>query len=149
MLTGQLSELFEVEKVIIIPCIGEEFACKGTIRWLGQNHVLIGGFDAKHDLTVKRSVIKALEEGGLTFSELSLTHHHTDQDFSSAYLDYLQMESLFVVPQFGVPEDQEALGLFHDLFPAYSAGNSIETLVIDDVKQQNGMINDLSWTICV
>jgi agmatine/peptidylarginine deiminase len=148
-LTGQLTELFEVEKVIIIPCVGEESGCRGTIRWLGQNHVLIGGFGTKNDFPTKRSVIKALEESRLNFSEFSLTRHQSDQDLSSAYLAYLHMENLLIVPQFGVAEDQEALSQFRMLFPAHAAKNQIETLDVSAFKQKGGMINDLSWNIRV
>lgn len=148
-LTGQLSELFEVEKVIIIPCVGEESGCRGTIRWLGQNHVLIGGFGTKNDFPTKRSVIKTLEESGLNFSELSLTRHQSDRDLGSAYLAYLHMENLLIVPQFGVAEDQEALRQFRMLYPAHAAKNQIETLDVSAFKQKGGMINDLSWNIRV
>lgn len=88
-------------------------------------------------------------------SVLSILKEHfqvIDLDLSSydelswAYINALQASRCIIVPGIGLPTDEEALRQYEKLFPSY-LGHIHMVQMRDFIKEWNGALNCLSWTI--
>jgi len=148
-LIGELGELFVVDKVIIIPRDpDDEYGhADGMIRYINDNHVLINGYYREYKPAFKKAFFGALEKNGLQYTELKYDVEHPDEELNWAYINYLQMETLLLVPQLGLAEDAEALAQISRVFPEYAGKGAIEMLDATLVIQHGGGLNCVSWNV--
>ncbi len=150
-LTGKLSELFEVDKVILIPWDkSEPFGhADGMLRFIDDDHVLINGYFREYDLKIRNAFFGALEKNHLGFTELNFNVEKSDECRNWGYINFLQMENLLIVPCFGIAEDSQALAQISQAFPAYAAKGQIVTLDSNSIIEHGGVLNCVSWNIAV
>lgn len=149
MLIGKLTELFEVEKVILIPRDkSERFGhADGMIRFIDNCHVLINGYFREYDPRFRNSFYNALDENGLKFTELKFNCENPNEELNWGYINYLQMDNLLLVPQFGITEDRQALEQISLIFSEYADKGQIETLDSTSIIEHGGVLNCVSWNI--
>ena len=87
---------------------------------------------------------------------LEFEERENPSEYRWAYVNWLQLENVLIVPQLGVPEDEEALRQIKENFmPDYEG--KIEQLMIGKEYNENGAhlnladlggcLNCASWTI--
>ncbi|MBU2552933.1 MAG: agmatine deiminase family protein [Bacteroidetes bacterium] len=148
-LIGKLTELFEVDKVILIPWDKTERYghADGMIRFIDNSHVLINGYFRDYDPKFRNSFLGALDKNGLAFTELKFNCEKPNEDLNWGYINYLQMENLLLLPQFGIAEDRQALEQISLIFPEYAVKGQIETIDSNSIIRHGGVLNCVSWNI--
>lgn len=148
-LIGKLSELFEVDKVILIPWDkSEPFGhADGMLRLIDDNHVLINGYFSDYNLRFKKAFFGALDKNQLGYTEIKFNVDKSDEGRNWGYINFLQMENLLIIPSFGIDEDDQALDQISQAFPGYANKGQIETLESNSIIQHGGVLNCVSWNI--
>ncbi|MDD3742240.1 MAG: agmatine deiminase family protein [Lentimicrobiaceae bacterium] len=108
---------------------------------------IINGYFRDYDPKFRNSFYGALDKNGLGFTELKFNCKKPDEDLNWGYINYLQMENLLLVPQFGIDEDRQALEQISLTFPEYVVKGKIETLDSSSIIQHGGVLNCVSWNI--
>lgn len=67
-------------------------------------------------------------------------------ELSWAYINAIQTSRCIIVPGIGLPTDDEALKQYEELYPEY-AGHIYMVQMREFIKEWNGALNCLSWTI--
>jgi len=150
-LLAKLKDLFEVEKVVLIPWDrGERYGhADGMVRFIDNETVLLQGY---------YNTRKELFEDGFIDSLLgSLKEHHLKYEFLNidykekinakfAYLNFLQTKNFILLPSLGIEQDDEALeGEIKKYFPDYK--DRIRKVKMNSIIAKGGALNCISWTI--
>ena len=59
------------------------------------------------------------------------------------YVNYLEVNDLIVVPEFGFKEDKEAVAVLQKAFP----DKQIETINYNDIALEGGLLNCTTWIV--
>jgi len=142
-----LKKLFHVKDILLIPWDRhEKFGhADGMVRLLSDNKLLVNSY--VKDNPFFKSFFKQLEKYNIDYELLSFTGDSLAPDKNWAYINYLQTDSLLLIPQFGIREDQQAMEALTRLFPHYAASNRIATIDATTLLNEGGALNCISWTI--
>lgn len=146
-LIKKLHEIFEVEKVVLIPWDDKcEFGhADGMLRFVNNDKVLISGFYETVDNEFKKWILESLEKAKLDWDWLRVSENEVEDNI--AYINFLQTKDLIIVPSLNRPEDDEAIKQIAKFFPEYSSKNRIDTVDMREVFQFDGALNCITWTI--
>lgn len=148
-LLGKLKKLFEVDTIILIPWDDSEIFghADGMIRFIDDDHVLINGYFSAYGKKFRDGFFGALESHNLRYTELTFDVPHPAEDLNWGYINYLQMDKLLIVPQFGIQEDNQAAEQIKNIFPAYAENGQIETINAREIIRHGGVLNCISWNV--
>lgn len=130
-------------EVIFIPwdSQGEPYGhSDGIIHYLGDNRVLMTNYP-DFDKTLARDYLRILEKH-FDVTTLKYNVKITDK-YSWSYINFLQVGNLVLVPQLGIPEDEQALEQISNLMPDCDV---IGIPAIEAVRR-GGALNCISWNI--
>lgn len=114
----------------------------GIIHYLGENRVLMTNY-ADFDATLAKEYQRILENH---FEVIPLKYNVKQKHKHSwAYINYLQVGNLVLVPQLGIPEDEQALAQISKALP-YCDIVGIPAL---EAVCKGGALNCISWNIKV
>lgn len=147
-LIEKLKQLFEVEKVIIIPWDkGEEYGhADGMVRFINDNTVLINEDFEYYPTDFKKKFFGAFRDNNILCEKLSFKVSKKNKR-RWAYLNYLQMEDIILLPKFGIDEDEQALEQFKSFFPEYALRDRIIQVFANPLEKKGGAFNCISWTL--
>jgi agmatine/peptidylarginine deiminase len=147
-LLHKLELLFEVDSIILVPWIPEEkFGhADGMIRFIDEQHVLVDGYYINKNKDFKNKFYKILYNNKLLPVEL-IFNVPRQSSKNWGYLNFLQMKDLLFFPQFGIEEDDQALQQIKAAFPDYAAKGQIETINCNEIINDGGVLNCISWNI--
>jgi len=149
-LLAKLKDLFEVDKIVLIPWDrGERFGhADGMVRFIDNETVLLQGYYQTR---------KELFEDGFIESLLgSLKANHLKYEFLNidyaekinakfAYLNYLQTRDFILLPSLGIEKDDEDLEKeIEKYFPGYK--DRIRKVRMNSIIAKGGALNCISWT---
>lgn len=142
-----LHDLFEVDKVVLIPWDEDcEFGhADGMLRFINNEKVLISGFYEKADDELKKWILDSLEKAKIDWEWLRVSEKEIEDNI--AYINFLQTKDLLLVPSLNRPEDDEAIKQISKYFPEYSSKNRIDRVDMREVFQFDGALNCITWTI--
>lgn len=142
-----LKKLFRVKDILLIPWDRtERFGhADGMVRLLSDNRLLVNSY-VKDDPFFK-SFFLQLKMHSIDYEVLLFTGPNLDPNNNWAYINYLQTDSILLIPQFGLAEDQQAVETLTRLFPAYAAAHRIATIDATSLLKEGGALNCISWTI--
>lgn len=147
----KLLEIELMHKVIIIPwhCIDPEdddadvFGhSDGFIHWCGGNKVLMSNHrdvDSQEASEIRR----IMESFGFDVTEMLFDATQPDLDWNWAYINYLHVGNLIVMPIFGIEEDKQALRYIQALNP----NCRIRQFRLRDVAAKGGALHCITWNI--
>lgn len=146
-LTKKLHNLFEVEKVVLIPWDKDcEFGhADGMLRFINNEKVLISGFYEKNNQKLKTSILKELEISRLDWEWLRVSEIEDEKNI--AYINFLQTKDFIIVPALNQTEDKIAIEQLSKFFPQYDSIKAIENINVVDIAKQQGALNCITWTI--
>lgn len=147
-LIRELEELFQVDKLYFVPEQPNDFTghSDGMIRFINNNTVLINNYK-KEKKEFQRAFQIAVHNMGLDYIELPYNPYQnsTYNQANGDYINYLQMEQAIIVPIFGIKEDEEAVRQFEKVF----AGQTIATIDSNEIANDGGILNCITWNIRV
>lgn len=150
-LTDKLKELFEVDKIVIIPWDKEEEYghADGMIRFIDDSTVLINGYfrDKEYSKRFQKEFFGALEHNKLEIKELKYNVPSPNERLNWAYINFLHTKDLIIVPKFGIEEDQQAFEQIKKYFPEYSNQNRICQVDMNETAKYDGALNCITWTV--
>lgn len=151
-LVAQLEHLLGVDKIIFIPTHPEDFIghADGIVRFLDENNVLINKYSKDRDkerTDFARTLRLSLRNAGLRCHEVPYNPYGNRKSIQAngVYVNFLQMKGVVFVPMFGLQEDDEAMRLFEQFF----SGQMVVPLESNDIADDGGVLNCISWNIQV
>lgn len=145
-LIDNLTELFEVDKLYFVPQQPKDFTghSDGMIRFLDANTVIINEY-SNEPKDFQRAFHIALHNAGLEYIEIPYNPYDNTKyaNASGEYINYLQMENIIIMPTFGIKEDDIAVRKFEELFK----GHTINTIESNDIAENGGILNCITWNI--
>ena len=137
----RLEEAFQCD-IIFLPWDRIEFMghSDGILHYVGDNRVLMTNY-ADFDAAKACQFLKILEKN---FEVIPLTYHvKRKHERSWAYINFLQIGKLVLVPQLGIPEDEQALQQIADAMPSCKV---IGVPALEAVRK-GGALNCISWNV--
>ena len=136
-----LEEAFR-NKIIFLPWDrNEKYGhSDGIIHYLGDNRVLMTNY-SDFDKTFAKNYLRVLEKH---FDVVTLTYNvKRKHERSWAYINFLQVGNIVLVPQLGIPEDEQALEQISKALP------DCEVVGIPALEavRRGGALNCISWNI--
>ena len=112
----------------------------GIIHYVGDHRVLLTNY-GDFDKTFAQAFLRILEKH---FEVIPLKYNVKRQHARSwAYINYLQVDNLVIVPQLGIPEDGQALQQIAEALPACKV---VGVPALEAVRK-GGALNCISWNI--
>jgi len=112
----------------------------GIVHYLGDNRVLMTNY-ADFDANMAKVYIRAMEN---YVEVIPLTYKVKRKHARSwAYINYLNVDGLVIVPQLGIPEDEQALQQIAELMPR----NKVVGVPALEAVRKGGALNCISWNV--
>jgi agmatine/peptidylarginine deiminase len=150
-LLQKLKDLFEVEKIVLIPWDrGERYGhADGMVRFIDNETVLLQGYyKTRKDLFEVgfiENLLGTLKENHLKYEFLNIDYPEKI-NAKFAYLNYLQTKDFILLPSLGIDQDDEALEQeIKKYFPGYM--DRIRKIKMNSIINRGGALNCISWTI--
>ncbi|MBR5352147.1 MAG: agmatine deiminase family protein [Bacteroidales bacterium] len=139
----QIEEAFQCEVVFLPWDRNEEYGhCDGIIHCLGDNRVLMTNY-ADFNKGIADEYLRILEKYfDVTILKYNVKRKHMR---SWSYINFLQIGTLVLVPQLGIPEDDQALEQISSALPDCE----IVGIPALEAVRRGGALNCISWNIKV
>ena len=128
--------------IVFLPWDRDEFMghSDGIVHYIGDNRVMMTNY-ADFNAAMSRRFIKAMDNYvDIVQLEYDVKRRH---ERSWAYINFLQIGSLVLVPQLGIPEDEQALQQISDAMPKCKV---IGVPALETVRK-GGALNCISWNV--
>jgi agmatine/peptidylarginine deiminase len=140
-LISRLHEVFEVDKVVLIPADSENIFghADGMLRFIDDDTVLVSSF-----YRGDKEMLRQLSRAGLKAEFLDLGQKKLHK-YEWAYVNFLQMRDVLLLPVFENGGNEKALELIQNWYPEYKG----KILPVDctTLLKYGGALNCVSWTI--
>lgn len=136
-----LEDTFQSE-IIFLPWDRNEFLghSDGIVHYIGNNRVLMTNY-ADFDSAMARRYMRILENH---FEVTPLTFNVKRKHKRSwAYINFLKIGRLVLVPQLGLPEDEQAMQQISEALP----GDNVVGIPALEAVRKGGALNCISWNI--
>lgn len=133
-------------KVIIIPwhkTRGDRYGhADGLIKYVGDNRILMGNHrDSQPEEA--NSIRQVLELHGFDVKELQYNSKRLTKVYNWAYVNFLQVGNIIIMPIFGIEEDAQAREQIQAVFPDCD----IYGIMSKEVAAEGGALHCLTWNI--
>jgi agmatine deiminase len=150
-LTHQLQKYFQIDKILFLPADPDDFTghADGMIRFYDVDTVLINNYVgekvSKKEIEFNKKFHSALKTTGLKIIEIPCNYQNNNYNHQAngAYINYLQMNDCVFLPIFNFKEDDIVVRQFEELFK----GQRIETINCNEIANEGGVLNCISWNI--
>lgn len=161
-ITSMLEELFEKPIVFIPVEPGDDLGhADGIVHLCGDGRVLVNDYSiiSRHWRKYQHQVDGVLHDAGLEVVPIPNAYHRcpdmTEKAFRSKYpmadsfnpapgyyLNFLRVENVILLPQFGFPEDSQAAAIIKAVFPQHK----IYPIECYDLSMLGGVLHCVTWT---
>ena len=142
----ELHELLQVDKLYFVPEQPGDFTghSDGMVRFIDENTVIINDYKEEKEWFYRAFEI-AIHNTGLDYIKIpyNVYGNKSNDQANGDYINYLQMENTVIVPTFGIEEDDEVVKQFEQLF----AGQTIATVPSNEIANDGGILNCITWNI--
>lgn len=141
----QLINLLEATfgcEIIFIPWDRNEVYghADGMVRHIEGNKVLLNNY-GNCDKAFRNKMVKILQA---RFNIVELNYKTSKPStYNWAYVNYIQVQNLILLPALGIDEDEQALEQFCKIFP----NQQIEQVDVSEIVPLGGALNCISWQI--
>lgn len=145
-LIKELHDLFQVDKLFLVPKQPKDFTghSDGMVRFIDEQTIIINDYKGE-DEKFHRAFEIAIHNTGLEYIKIPY-NPYDNENYDQAngdYINYLQMEKTVIIPTFGIKEDDEVVKQFEHLF----AGQTIATVPSNEIANDGGILNCITWNI--
>ncbi len=145
-LIKKLHDLFEVDKVVLIPWDEEcDYGhADGMMRFINPDTVLISGFYETVDEKFKKWILESVEKAKLDWNWLRVSENEVEDNI--AYINFLQTKDFIIVPSLNRPEDDVAIEQISKYFSEYASKIIIDKVDMREIVRHDGALNCITWT---
>ncbi len=139
-LVNQLEVLFQAELILIPWDRKEPYGhADGMVRFIENKKILLNNY-MDSDKRLRENLVKVLNP----HFEIIELHYNVPKrsELSWAYINYLQVGDLILLPAMGIDEDEQALSQFKGVFET-----DIEQVNVAELVRLGGALNCISWNI--
>ncbi len=139
-LINKIQDTFQIDKIVLIPQdkLDKYGHSDGMIRFIDDDTVLINHYYKNDSVILHR-----LKQAGLKTESIDYKVNKKNKR-NWAYLNFLQIKDLILLPKFGIDEDKQAYEQIEKFYPDYK-GRIAQINMIDIVKF-GGALNCITWT---
>ena len=145
-LIKELHELLEIDHLYFVPEQPGDFTghADGMVRFIDEDRIVYCDFE-KDDKQFYRAFEIAIHNTGLDAIKIpyNVYDNKSNNQANGDYINYLQMENTIIIPTFGMKEDEEAVKQLETIF----AGQTIATINCNEIANDGGVLNCISWNI--
>lgn len=145
-LIKEIHELLQIDKLYFLPEQPGDFTghSDGMVRFIDENTIIINDY-SKENKEFFRSFEIAIHNTGLDYIKIpyNIYTNKSDDQANGDYINYLQMENTIIIPTFNLKEDNMVLKQFESLF----SGQKIATIESNEIANQGGILNCITWNI--
>jgi agmatine/peptidylarginine deiminase len=146
-LKEKLKTIFGISKLAIIPMDERIFGhADGMIRFIDDKTVLLNGYFLEYGKKYQKELFEPLEQCGLKWKFLHYNVPNPDKR-NWAYINFLQTKDILLIPQFNIPEDQQALEQFCEYYSEYAENNRIQEVDMTEIIKDWGALNCITWNL--
>jgi len=158
-LINTLSDLFEVERIIIIPQDPEDYTghADGMVRFIDEKRVFVNNYHPDYLPQFQKNLRNAIIDAGLEIVNMIYKPDLSSSDSAiGLYINYLEIGNLIVISTFGATDLSNRWNLSDDCSADEMAVIMIEneftndiTTVLDcrDIAVKGGVLNCISWKV--
>lgn len=148
VLISKLEAILET-KAYLIPDITNDMTghADGHVRFIDGNTVLVNSLEQEYKYW-QYGFKKMIKDSGLNYIEMPWFKDSENENSAiGIYVNYLEIGNLIIFPVFEIDgnKDKEALKVISEAFPSHI----IEPVNINEVANEGGLLNCISWTIKV
>ena len=114
------------------------------VRFIDEQTVIINDYKNEKE-EFSRAFEIAIHNTGLNYIKIPY-NPYANKNYNQAngdYINYLQMENTVIIPTFGINEDDAIVKQFEQIF----AGNQICTIESNEIANDGGILNCITWNI--
>ena len=143
----ELTKLLECE-IIFIPDQKSDFTghADGMVRFVDRDTILGNNLAAEYD-NWRKPMLEILNSNKLSYIDVPFFKPEYDRKHPLSaigiYVNYLEVNNLIVMPEFGRDEDNEAYAIIQKAFP----DRVVEKINYNDVALEGGLLNCSTWVI--
>jgi agmatine/peptidylarginine deiminase len=148
MIIGKLQELFETDKIALIPWDKEndEYGhADGMIRFVDNQTVLLQSYFDDYSEKFKNQLFGELDRIGVKWEKMEFDVNEEDER-NWAYMNFLQTKDIILIPKFDIDEDIQAMKQIKRWYTDYN-DKQIENVDMSAIVKEGGALNCISWTI--
>ncbi|MBB3695958.1 agmatine deiminase family protein [Flammeovirga yaeyamensis] len=140
-LLKSLHEIFEVDNVVLIPWDKLEpyGHSDGMLRFINEETILLN-----HIYDEEKEIYQPLDKAGLHIEKLKFSEQE-NKNRNWAYINFLLMKDIILIPKFEIVEDIQALEQLQQLYPAYASKMFLVSM--KSIVKNGGALNCITWTI--
>jgi agmatine deiminase len=135
-------------EVIIIPQIKSDMTghADGLVRFVGTNIILVNELEREYKYW-RLGIEKFISKYNFNYFEVPWFEPKKKKSISAigCYINFLEVGNLIILPRFEIEEkcDEKALTLFKQVFE----GRIIETVEVNRIAEEGGVLNCITWNI--
>lgn len=142
----ELQKHFQIEKLFFVPEQAKDFTghSDGMVRFIDEQTVIVNDYKGEKE-EFSRAFEIAIHNTGLDYIKIPY-NPYSNKNYNQAngdYINYLQMENTIFIPTFGIEEDEQVVKQFEQIF----AGQNIKTIESNEIANQGGILNCITWNI--
>ena len=145
-LIKKLHELLQIDNLYFVPEQPGDFTghSDGMVRFINEDTVVINDYTKEKDW-FRRAFEIAIHNTGLDYTKLSYSvdQNKTNEQANGDYINYLQMKDCIIMPTFNIDADEAAVSKLQEIF----AGQTIKTIDCNEIANDGGVLNCISWNI--
>jgi agmatine deiminase len=145
-LIKELHELLQVDKLYFVPEQPGDFTghSDGMVRFIDENTVIVNDYKQEKEWFYRAFEI-AIHNTGLDCIKIpyNVYGNKSNDQANGEYINYFQMENMVIVPTFGIEEDDLAVRQFETIF----AGQTVTTVESNEIANDGGILNCITWNI--
>lgn len=145
-LITELQNHFQIDKLFFVPEQPKDFTghSDGMVRFIDEQTVIINDYKGEKE-EFSRAFEIAIHNTGLDYIKIPYNPYNNDNynQANGDYINYLQMENTIFIPTFGIEEDEQIVKQFEQIF----TGQNIKTIESNEVANQGGILNCITWNI--
>lgn len=140
----KLIELLQLEKLIILPAVPNDFTghIDGLVRWLDEKTILLSNPENEKEY-YKSKLFSGLKKQQLNYVFIE-NKTNLNSDYISAkgcYTNYIELENEILFPVFNIKSDQKAMNQIQLLFPS----KKLVPIYSNAIAKNGGLLHCISW----
>jgi agmatine deiminase len=146
-LIAELEGVFAA-RVIIIPREPYDYTghADGMVRYYDEETLLINRYGDHISSSYKSRLMKVLRGHDFKLIEIPYAPDRSDRNSANGlYINYLEMQSLILIPIFRKHDDEKAVRTFEELF----RGSNVCVIDATELSIDGGVLHCISWPIAI